>query len=52
MSEKKLENEISITVDNVIIKGGHNDPPKKKKDDPIIPINESDVDNLDYMTEG
>ena len=50
------ENEVNVSIDKVIIKGGHDTPPKKKKkkqDDPtMIPMNESDVGDLDYLTEG
>ncbi len=56
MSSKK-DNAINIKIDKVITRGGHNTPPKKKDDyyegddNTMIPINESDVKGLDYLTE-
>lgn len=53
MSAKK-ENNVNIQVDKVVTRGGQDTPPEKKnkkKKDPLIPINESDVDGMDYLAE-
>lgn len=47
----------SVSVDKVILKGGHDTPPdmkkkKKKKDDETkIPYSEKDVEGLTYIIE-
>jgi hypothetical protein len=47
------ENQVNVTIDKVIIKGGHDVPPdkKKKKKDGKIPINEHDVEGMTYIEE-
>lgn len=46
------QNELNIQI-KFKIEGGQDVPPKKKKNEtPEIPINESDVSGLDYITEG
>ncbi len=45
-----LSNSVNISVDKVILKGGHDKPLKKKdSEDSYIPINESHTTDLDYI---
>jgi len=48
---------VSVSVDKVVLKGGHDTPPEKKKkkkkddDETKIPYSEKDVEGLTYITE-
>ena len=52
MNNEKL----NITIDKVVLKGGHDEPPTKKKkkksdNETKIPQSEKDVEGLTYITE-
>jgi len=49
----KKEDKAEVQVVKFETHGGHDNPPKKKKkdEDSVIPINESDVQGLEYLAE-